>query len=211
MVLTLAIRWWLGPLPLQRLALKVGRIQIPIFRKTDTSTIDMFIEFLLSFRGELAAGLPTVVALQNSMKLVPEDLRAQTMKQLQVHHDDSENHNSTNMIERNYLKLSAILQMSERTGAPLLPSIDALMESAIIQQEHQDLIRSELASTKATVMVLATLPLMGLMLGMFMGLNPLMWLISNPIGWLCLLAGLSLQVAGVGWIKLLIRRASVLQ
>ena len=64
-----------------------------------------------------------------------------------------------------------------------------------------------MASTKATVFVLAGLPIMGAGMGLMLGSDSMYWLLGSPAGRICLLLGLGLELAGWFWIKRLLNRA----
>jgi tight adherence protein B len=71
----------------------------------------------------------------------------------------------------------------------------------------EQLISTELASTKATVVVLAGLPIMGLGMGLILGADSISWLLGTVAGRVCLLLGIGLEVVGWRWIKRLLNRA----
>jgi tight adherence protein B len=60
-------------------------------------------------------------------------------------------------------------------------------------------LEAQLAGPRATARMLATLPLIGLAMGMLMGADPLQWLLGTAPGLLCLLGGALLTVAGMAW------------
>ena len=60
-------------------------------------------------------------------------------------------------------------------------------------------LRTGLAEPRATAMVLAALPALGLALGAALGADPLSWLTGSGPGRLVLAAGLALEALGVLW------------
>ena len=53
--------------------------------------------------------------------------------------------------------------------------------------------------------VLAALPLVGLGLGTALGAHPLSWLLGTPWGLLALMCGTTLDIAGVLWLRRMVR------
>jgi tight adherence protein B len=76
------------------------------------------------------------------------------------------------------------------------------------RRNQEQLIATELASTKATVFVLAGLPIMGAGMGLMLGADSMSWLFGSSAGRVCLVLGLGLELVGWLWIKRLLKRAS---
>ena len=212
-LIAFAIRFWIAPVSVHKKAKQFPTIQIPRITRKQSDFSQAYIDFLLSLRSELSAGLPTTMALQNVSMLLPEEFRqmARDLSNKDLNQWPAEHNSKISEKTRNFAKLSAVIQMSERTGAPLIPSIDAIAQSAMNQQEHFQLVQAELASTKATVAVLISLPAMGILLGFIMGFNVVAWLFRNPLGWFCLITGFLLEASGVMWIRALITRETVIK
>ena len=64
-----------------------------------------------------------------------------------------------------------------------------------------------LAGPRATAMVLAGLPLLGLGLGQLMGAAPLAVLLGTPLGSILLVLGVGLAAAGVLWADAIVAKA----
>ena len=74
-------------------------------------------------------------------------------------------------------------------------------QSSIAQRE------SALAGPAATGRVLLWLPIVGVLLGVLLGAQPLSWLLGEPLGAVCLAAGLGLLFAGKKWSNSLMAKA----
>lgn len=74
-------------------------------------------------------------------------------------------------------------------------------QSSIAQRE------SALAGPAATGRVLLWLPIIGILLGVLLGAQPLSWLLGEPLGAVCLVAGLGLLFAGKKWSHSLMAKA----
>ena len=95
--------------------------------------------------------------------------------------------------------LSACWQVSHSSGAGLADSLVQLIESARAEEEVRGHIDAHLAAPRATARLLASLPVLGLGLGMALGGDPLAWLVSTPGGLACLTGGVLLTVIGLRW------------
>ncbi len=105
-------------------------------------------------------------------------------------------------------QLAACLDVAEASGSPLAA---VLARYALRLETELDAIavrETALAGPKATVRLLSWLPVLGLVLGMIMGVDPLAALFGGPIGWASLLTGAALMVVGRCWSGVLIRAAA---
>ncbi|MBU6348305.1 MAG: hypothetical protein KGQ38_06815 [Actinomycetales bacterium] len=103
------------------------------------------------------------------------------------------------------LQLVRIINFNQDLGSSLNQPIEYLIETVKARQKRTDLIDSELAGVRATVVVLAMLPLLGIALGTLMGVNLISWLLFEPFGRWLLLGASSLELVGILWVKQLIR------
>lgn len=104
------------------------------------------------------------------------------------------------------LSLAALWQVCEGSGGALAAALDRLVtgtqQSARLRRE----IRAQLAGPRATMRVLALLPVIGVGMGLLMGANPLAFLLGSVWGWLCLIVSAGLEVGGVLWVRAMVRR-----
>ena len=103
------------------------------------------------------------------------------------------------------LSLAALWQICEGSGAAVATALDRLVEGARSTARVRHEIAAQLAGPRATVRVLAALPLVGVGMGLLMGADPLGFLFGSIWGWGCLLIALLLEVAGVVWTRRLVR------
>lgn len=98
-----------------------------------------------------------------------------------------------------------ILRLLLRRGTPLdgvLAAAEDTLRTRLHAYAHQ---RSALAGVRATALIMAALPLMGMVLGVLLGAHPLHFL-THGWGSAVLLAGTLLQAAGLGWIRRMAER-----
>lgn len=95
--------------------------------------------------------------------------------------------------------VAACWEVASGSGAGLASSLatlaDAGREDARLHRELQ----AGLAEPRATALVLAALPVVGLGLGALLGADPVGWLLGSAPGMLVLTAGLGLEALGAWW------------
>ena len=163
--------------------------------------------FVLSFQLEMEAGATSRKAITQSLSQVHGDhlpaTRAANTSELpaaQALLQDSRTHPE--------LKAMALaVAISEISGARMGNALRNLTSDVLVAKAERGEIQAELASTKATIAVLAALPIAGMFLGSVLGASPLTWLISSTFGRACLLLAVVLEGIGLFWIRRLIRGA----
>lgn len=103
--------------------------------------------------------------------------------------------------------VSAAWQVATAVGAPIAESLRALAVALRDGQEAADDVRVALAEPAATAKLMGWLPLVAVLLGVALGFDTLGTLLGNPIGIVCLAAGVALIVAAQRWNSALVRRA----
>lgn len=103
--------------------------------------------------------------------------------------------------------LGAALAVCERTGAPTSGMLQHLAEALRDLHDAAQARRSAFAGPRSTARILLVLPLAGLGLGMLLGGDPLLLLLTSGPGRLLGAAGLALTALGWWWMHRLIHRA----
>lgn len=96
--------------------------------------------------------------------------------------------------------LAAAWQVADRSGAGLASTMEMAAATARREREIDRLVRTELASARATARLLAVLPVGVLVLASGVGGDPWPFLIGTPAGLGCLIAGLVLAAVGLRWL-----------
>ena len=102
----------------------------------------------------------------------------------------------------------ACWRVAAASGAALAPAIDRVADAL---QDEIDLgreVASIMAGPRATVHVLAGLPVIGLLLGTAIGARPIDFLFGSMAGGGCLVGAVVLDVLGVAWARRIARRAA---
>ena len=97
--------------------------------------------------------------------------------------------------------LAACWEVSERSGAGLAVAVSRLAESLRAGADADAELAGEVAAVRTSARLLAGLPLLGLLIGQWIGAEPLVWLTSTWVGRGTLLAGLALQLLGMAWLR----------
>lgn len=103
-------------------------------------------------------------------------------------------------------QLAACWQVGVAHGSGLAGTVERLALSARAEHELQSTLRGELASSRATVRLLALLPLVGIAMGYLLGADPIGWFLGSPIGFVLLIVAVALTSVGVWWTRRIVRR-----
>ncbi|CAB4850143.1 unannotated protein [freshwater metagenome] len=95
--------------------------------------------------------------------------------------------------------VAACWSVAEGSGAGLAASLATLADSARESERIRRDLRAGLAEPRATAVVLAGLPALGLFLGAMLGADPLGWLLGSLPGFCVLTAGVFFEVVGALW------------
>ena len=106
-----------------------------------------------------------------------------------------------------YLRqLSACWRVGVNHGSGLAISIERLAVSIETTMDVEATLVNELAAPRATVRLLAFLPVVGIAMGYMLGANPLAWFVDTGIGKVTFLAAGGLTIAGSWWSHRIVSR-----
>ncbi|OSC61614.1 hypothetical protein B5181_26930, partial [Streptomyces sp. 4F] len=100
--------------------------------------------------------------------------------------------------------LAACWRVAVDQGAGLAAGLEGALRA---ERDQRCDLRAQLAGARATAVMLAGLPLFGLLLGSALGSDPLRVLLHTGAGLGCLLAGGVLEGLGVWWVTRIVRKA----
>jgi tight adherence protein B len=95
--------------------------------------------------------------------------------------------------------VAACWQVAVDGGASLASGLERVAQTLRAERDQREELRAQLAGPRSTALLLAVLPLAGLLLGSAMGVQPMRELLHSPPGLVCLLIGASLEWAGLAW------------
>ena len=190
-----------------------GRIQIPKLtlkpKVKSKISFEQELQFVFNLKSQLQAGVNQVDALRFAVSRAPEFAFQNTRQALTTQasaysalHDDSKVYKVASLAS-----CANLLELSSQSGSSINEALTQVADKLMTRRNQEQLIATELASTKATVFVLAGLPIMGAGMGLMLGSDSISWLVGSPAGRVCLTLGIGLELVGWFWIKRLLNRA----
>jgi tight adherence protein B len=104
-------------------------------------------------------------------------------------------------------RISAGVLLSSRTGCSLAAVVAAVEDDLRARHRHRLELRSATAGPRASALLLAGLPVLGLVMGSGVGADPWAVLTTTGTGQVLLVAGVALELVGVAWSRRLLDRA----
>lgn len=105
------------------------------------------------------------------------------------------------------LGLAACWRVAVDRGAGLAAGLDRLEGALRAERDQRADLRAQLAGSRSTAVMLAGLPVLGLLLGTALGADPLRVVLHSTAGFGCLLVGAVLEGAGLWWALRIVRGA----
>ncbi|MFB7737415.1 type II secretion system F family protein [Streptomyces sp. NPDC056112] len=106
--------------------------------------------------------------------------------------------------------LAACWRVAVDQGAGLAAGLDRLESALRVERDQRADLRAQLSGARATAVMLAGLPALGLLLGTAMGADPLRVLLHTGAGLGCLVIGGVLEGAGLWWALRIVRGAEAM-
>ena len=94
----------------------------------------------------------------------------------------------------------SLWQVCENNGAALSPALNQFAQQIRTEKELRQELSSSMSGAKLSAWVLAGLPLFGIVLAGFLGVNSLQWLSISSIGNYNIIAAIILEITGVIWV-----------
>jgi hypothetical protein len=94
----------------------------------------------------------------------------------------------------------SLWQVCEDNGAALSPALIQFSQQIRTEKELRQELSSSMSGAKLSAWVLAGLPLFGIVLAGFLGVNSLQWLSTSSIGNYNIVAALFLETTGIIWV-----------
>ena len=103
--------------------------------------------------------------------------------------------------------LAACWRVCSTHGAGLAAAIERLEEGLRVEEAQRRDLAAELAGPRATAVLLAGLPLVGIAMAAALGAKPVEVLLHTTAGGVCLVTGIGLDLLGLWWTGRLVHRA----
>jgi tight adherence protein B len=198
--------------PLPRLQW-IGRIQIPKLplkhKAKSKISFEQELQFIFNLKSQLHAGVNQVDALGFAVSRAPEFALQGTRQALasQTNVYSALQEDSTSYKVPSFASCANLLELSSQSGSSVNEALTQVADKLMTRRKQEQMIATELASTKATVLVLAGLPIIGAGLGLMLGSDSISWLLGSTAGRACLALGFGLELVGWFWIKRLLNGA----
>lgn len=170
---------------------------------------DEQLQFIYCIKTQLVSGATQITALQFALSRISEALLPETRKSISLRSEiyAAMKRDAVVFEFRALGDYALLMQASARSGASISQPLSNLASAMIRNRTQEQLLTAELASTKATILVLAGLPIIGSGLAMMLGSQSITWLFTTGLGRGCLLAGLALELLGWLWVQRLLGTA----
>ncbi len=172
------------------------------WQRTDTSNM------LGIIIGELQAGAQLQQALSTASQQVTEpQLRHALSTTALGTHNLEHNMKTTPEIPSLALLFSG-WRIAETTGMSLVGILCHIRDRLDHEERHEARVTAALGGAKITAIILAILPIFGILMGFALGVDTLAILIGNRIGNLLLICGIGAECAGLIWSNHIIEKAT---
>ncbi len=103
----------------------------------------------------------------------------------------------------------AVCKLTHVSGAPAADILEACAAGITEAGEAAAARQAALAGPVLSAMMLAFLPVIGVLIGVVLGAEPVNFLVGHGLGRWCLAVGVACELAGIAWVKRLARSARV--
>ncbi len=155
------------------------------------------IDAISALAAELRSGQPPGPALLNSAGTPP--VWPSALSALRLDGDIPEALRVDAGVHLVLRSLAACWEVGSASGTGLAAAVNRLAEASRAAEEVRGELEVQLAGPRATARTLAALPLVGLLLGILMGADPVSWLVGSSVGLGCLVGGVVLTGLGTLW------------
>ena len=195
-----------------------GAIELPKFQLVTTNlrkhkkmqmNFDEKLQFIYCIKIQLLAGSTHIAALQFALSRINDSFLPETRKSISLRSEifTAMKNDAVEFEFRALGDYALLMQASAKSGASISQPLSNLASTMIRNRAQEQLLTTELASTKATILVLAGLPIIGSGLAMMLGSQSIIWLFTTGVGRGCLLTGIALELLGWAWVQRLLRTA----
>jgi tight adherence protein B len=195
-------RWWLGGVvvaAISTIGLRLWRGHCR--RRGAARRRREVMEVCESLAAELRAGLPPIVALEQTAELMSELAPAVAAARLGGDVPVVLRELARRPGAEALRSVAAGWEIAQRTGGTLAAVLERVVGGIRDDESARREVESALGPPRATARLLAMLPLGGIGLGTSMGASPLHVLLETPYGLACLAFGISLALLGLLWVE----------
>lgn len=162
-----------------------------------------YVELLRALAAELASGQATSLALEQAAAGMTPDPCPRARSAARTGGDVAAALRSDAAAGRAPVlaHLAACWEVASHTGAGLAHAVGRLADGARASEQARAELAAEVAAVRTSARLLAALPLFGLVIGYWIGADPISWLTGSWPGRATLALGLLLEAAGLIWLR----------
>lgn len=112
--------------------------------------------------------------------------------------------------QESWQRVAVAWRTAEEYGLPMAELLASVRADLLARHRFRERTKAALAGAKATALVLALLPLLGIGLGQAMGAKPFAVLLGGGLGGMLLVIGVGLVCAGLLWSRHIVDKAATL-
>lgn len=177
--------------------------------RTEESRVASMTEGLGALTAELRSGRPLEAAISSAVAACGSDEIGQALARAVRLPDPGARQglgSRDDTVPSALDRLSAAVRLSTRTGCSLADVVAAVDEDLRARRRHRQELRAATAAPRASAMLLAGLPALGLAMGSGIGADPWRVLTATGTGQVLLVTGVALELAGLAWSRRLVER-----
>lgn len=175
---------------------RIRRVQLLRVQQTQSAVLA---EFLGLCAGNLRAGVPMVEAMDHALSNVDSTGAVTAVLRTSARRARFGGGGPAVLIDAttpDLQRLGTVWETSERHGVPLVTLMEQMRTRIDTRERHRKATTAQLQGPQATAVILALLPLAGVLMGTAMGADPIGLLTGGGIGGLLLVSGVALVAAG---------------
>ena len=165
-------------------------------------------EALAAFAAELRSGRTREAAVATAVAGAEEDLGRALVRAVHSPRDAVPAQARAGPVEEALVRVAGAVGLSGRTGASLDSVLTAVEDDLRARHRQRLELRSAVAGPRASALLLAGLPALGLAMGSGVGADPWSVLTRTGTGQVLLVVGVALEVAGIAWTQRLVDRVA---
>ncbi|GAB2740399.1 type II secretion system F family protein [Nocardioides pakistanensis] len=170
-------------------------------RRAASARADRVVEVCEALAAELRAGQPPLSALRHCVEVWPDIEPVARAGDLGSDVPAAFRRLARAPGASGLRDVAAAWQVSQSSGGTMAIALARVADTARRRRATERLVAGELASAQATARLVAVLPVVVLAMGSGLGGDPWGFLVSTPVGLVCLGAGTALMLAGLAWIE----------
>lgn len=168
------------------------------------------LELVTALVAELDTGVPPDLALLNAAGSIPRAPCPTSLRAVRVGGDIPAALRVDSGVPggEGLRAVAACWEVTLGSGSGLSQALTAVMGGLRDDAQTRAALSAEVAAVRASARILATLPILGVLVGSWTGARPFAWLLGTGAGRMTLVLGGFLQLLGMLWLRRIVRQAA---